>query len=58
MYASMATHPDITFATNHLSQFNSNPASVKFELECDFRVVQRFRGMGSIGIVGGGQMFR
>ena len=25
MYASMATCPDITFATNHLSQFNSNP---------------------------------
>ena len=24
MYASMATHPDITFATNSLSQFNSN----------------------------------
>ena len=26
MYASMATHLDITFATNHLSQFNSNPS--------------------------------
>ena len=25
MYASMVTHPDITFATNKLSQFNSNP---------------------------------
>ena len=25
MYASMATHPDITYATNKLSQFNSNP---------------------------------
>ena len=25
MYVSMATRPDITFATNKLSQFNSNP---------------------------------
>ena len=25
MYAPMVTHPDITFATNKLSQFNSNP---------------------------------
>ena len=25
MYASIATHPDITFATNKISQFNSNP---------------------------------
>ena len=25
MYAATATHPDVTFAVQHLSQFNSNP---------------------------------
>ena len=53
MYASLATRPDITFATNRLSQFNSNPGQAHWTAL--LRVLRYLKHTRNYVLVLGGQ---